>query len=327
MGSSELVALGTFVAVVLLIVGPYLLLVVRPESADRDILLQRIKTGGGPSPVSATGKSLLKEAERLSEIGLLNRALSGDGAIATYLRNLVHMSGVQLTPGKIVLGSACLAMAGYVAAVMWVPRVMFGLLAALAMGALPYLVLHIMRARRLNRFEEQFPEAVDLISRTLRAGHALATGLRMVAEEIPEPTATEFRLLHDQQNYGLPLNDGLRLFAQRIPLIDARFFVTAVLTQREAGGNLAEVLDNLSAVIRERFKIKRQLRVISAHGRLTGMVLAALPPTLGLFLLIRMPEHFSILFEEPAGIRMIIVAVCLQLLGAFMIYRITKVDY
>ena len=123
------------------------------------------------------------------------------------------------------------------------------------------------------------------------------------------------------------LPDGLRAFAERVPLIDARFFVTAVLTQREAGGNLAEVLDNLAAVIRERFKIKRQLRVVSAHGRLTGTVLAALPPSLGLFLLIRMPDHFKILLEDPAGIRMIIVAVALQLFGAFLIYKITKVDY
>jgi tight adherence protein B len=117
------------------------------------------------------------------------------------------------------------------------------------------------------------------------------------------------------------------MFARRVPLIDSQFFATAVLTQREAGGNLAEVLDNLSAVIRERFKIKRQLRVVSAHGRLTGTVLASLPPLLGVFLMIRTPEHFKILTEDPLGIRMIIVAVSLQVLGAFLIYKITKVEY
>ena len=149
----------------------------------------------------------------------------------------------------------------------------------------------------------------------------------MVAEQMPEPMKTEFRLLHDRQNFGMPLAEAMRDFAARMPLLDARFFVTAVLTQREAGGNLAEVLDNLAAVIRDRFKIKRQLRVVSAHGRLTGMVLGLLPPSLGLFLLIRMPDHFKILIEDPAGIRMIMVAVFLQLFGVFLIYRITKVEY
>ncbi|MEO6223251.1 MAG: type II secretion system F family protein [Vicinamibacterales bacterium] len=330
MGTAEMIAGATFLVVVLLVVGPYLLLVVRPESANRDMLLQRIKTGGGAASSGLsgiTGKGLLKDAERLSVIGPLNKALSGSGAMAVNLRNLVHMSGVTVTPGQFVLGSACLALMTYFLVIMWVPQPALALTAGLLMGGLPYVALRFLRARRLNKFEEQFPEAVDLISRTLRAGHALATGLRMVADEIPEPIATEFKLLHDQQNYGLPLSDGLRAFAKRVPLIDARFFVTAVLTQREAGGNLAEVLDNLSAVIRERFKIKRQLRVISAHGRLTGAVLGALPPTLGIFLMIRTPENFRILFEDPAGIRMLIVAVMLQLLGAFMIYRITKVDY
>ena len=108
-------------------------------------------------------------------------------------------------------------------------------------------MLRLLRARRLSKFEEQFPEAIDLIARTLRAGHAFTTGLRMAADELPQPVAAEFRVLHDQQNFGLPLTDALRAFARRVPIIDARFFVTAVLTQREAGGNLAEVLDNLSA--------------------------------------------------------------------------------
>lgn len=328
MGTAELVAGAMFLAVVLLVVGPYLLLVVRPEGAVRDMLRQRIKTGGAAvRPGAMAGGGLLKEVERFSVIGPLNRALSSKGAIAANLRDVVHLSGVKVTPGQIVLGSGCLALLGYMLTVMWIPRVSLGAMVGLMMGLLPYGVLRFLRARQLNKFEEQFPEAVDLISRALRAGHALTTGLRMAADELPMPVATEFKLLHDQQNYGMPITEAFRAFAQRVPLIDAKFFVTAVLTQREAGGNLAEVLDNLSAVIRERFKIKRQLRVVSAHGRLTGLVLAALPPSLGLFLLIQMPEHFKILVEDPAGIRMIVVAAFLQVFGAFLIYKITKVEY
>ena len=326
MGTAELIAGGTFLVVLLIVVVPYLLLVVRPEAATREMLHQRIKTGGSARP-GAAGQGLLKEVEQLSTFGPLQQMLSGDHAVAVNLRNVVHMSGVKVSPGQIVMGSACLALAGYILTVMWIPRPILGVIAGLLLGLIPYGVLRLLRAKRLNKFEEQFPEAVDLISRALRAGHALPTGLRMAADELPEPVAAEFKLLHDQQNYGLPVPEAFRAFADRVPLIDARFFVTAVLTQREAGGNLAEVLDNLSAVIRDRFKIKRQLRVVSAHGRLTGMVLAALPPTLGLFLLIRMPDHFKILVEDPAGIRMIFVAVGLQLLGVFLIYKITKVDY
>ncbi len=126
----------------------------------------------------------------------------------------------------------------------------------------------------MRLFEDQFPQAIDLIASSLRAGHAFTTGVSMVADEVPDPTGAEFRLLYDQQNYGMPLPDALKAFARRVPLLDARFFITAVLTQREAGGNLAEVLDNLSTLIRERSRVKRQVRVASAHGRITGWVLS-----------------------------------------------------
>ena len=126
-----------------------------------------------------------------------------------------------------------------------------------------------------------FPEAIDLIARALRAGHALTTGLGMVADEIPAPVGQEFRRLYDEQNFGMSLPEAMRAMARRVPVLDARFFVTAVLTQREAGGNLSEVLDNLASVMRERFKMKRQVRVASAHGRISAWVLSCMPPALG----------------------------------------------
>src|SRR6185436_4543923 len=136
---------------------------------------------------------------------------------------------------------------------------------ALLLAMLPTWYVRNAGKRRVRRFEEQFPEAIDLMARALRAGHALPTALNLVGQEAPEPVRTEFRVLHDEQNYGMPFPEALRSFAARIPLLDARFFVTAVLTQREAGGNLAEVLDGLAALIRERFKLKRQVRTLSAH--------------------------------------------------------------
>jgi tight adherence protein B len=137
----------------------------------------------------------------------------------------------------------------------------------------------------------------------------------------------EFRKLYDEQNFGLTLPDALRNFAGRIPVLDARFFVTAVLTQREAGGNLAEVLDNLAKVIRERFKVKRQVRVISAHGRITGWVLTGLPPAAAVATFMLSPLHIETLLGDPLGIRMIITAAVMQVLGALIIRRIVDIEY
>jgi tight adherence protein B len=179
----------------------------------------------------------------------------------------------------------------------------------------------------MRTFEEQFPDAIELIGRALRAGHAFTTGLAIVAEEAPQPVAGEFRLLYDQQNFGMPLGDAMKQFAQRIPLLDARFFVTAVLTQRESGGNLAEILSNLASVIRERFKVKRQVRVISAHGRLTGWVLSGLPPSLAMAFLVTSPNHIMTLVNDPMGVRMIFAALFLQILGTLIIRRLVNIEY
>jgi tight adherence protein B len=179
----------------------------------------------------------------------------------------------------------------------------------------------------MQRFEEQFPEAIELIARTLRAGHAFTTGLELAGEELPDPVGTEFKLLYDLQMFGQPLPDALKAFAARIPLIDARFFVTAVLTQREAGGNLAEVLDNLAAVIRERFRVKRQVRVLSAHGRITGLVLSLLPPVLAFLIFAKVPSQMMILVNDPIGPSLIIAAVTLQIIGMLAIRKLVKIEY
>jgi tight adherence protein B len=326
MGPNALLIIGVFVGVAALIVAPYYLFIARAEAAAEDLLRQRIRTGGTGTSVSRRA-GLLKDVEKFSTIGPLNTFLSGDSRVASVLRDTIQLSGVQITPGQLILGSACLAMVVYLLLAFrsGQPAVggVFGVLAAF----IPYFVVRFLRNRRLHQFEEQFPEAVDLIGRTLRAGHAFTTGLNMVAEELPQPVSGQFKMLFDQQNYGMPLPDALKEFARRVPLIDARFFVTAVLTQREAGGNLAEVLDNLGAVIRERFKIKRQLRVLTAHGRMTGIVLAMLPPVMALYMFISKPEHFRVLYEDPFGVKMIITALVLQVIGAFLIYKISDVEY
>jgi tight adherence protein B len=191
---------------------------------------------------------------------------------------------------------------------------------------MPFLVLRIKRARRLHAFEEQFPEALDLISRALKAGHAFATGLKMVADEMEEPVGPEFRKTFDEQNFGLPLKDSLENLTLRIPVLDVRFFATAVLIQRETGGNLSEILENLAHVVRERFKILRQVRVYTAHGRLTGYVLLALPAFLAVALMFINPEHMNLLFREKMGQTMLMAAIVMQTCGFLWIKRIVKIE-
>lgn len=191
---------------------------------------------------------------------------------------------------------------------------------------IPFLVLKMKRTRRLRAFEEQFPEALDLISRALKAGHAFATGLKMVADEMEEPVGPEFRKTFDEQNFGLPLKDSLENLTLRIPVLDVRFFATAVLIQRETGGNLSEILENLAHVVRERFKILRQVRVYTAHGRMTGYVLLALPAFLSVALMFINPDHMNLLFRERMGQQMLMAAIVMQTAGFLWIKKIVKIE-
>jgi tight adherence protein B len=204
---------------------------------------------------------------------------------------------------------------------LWAPfaAAVFGL-------ALPTLVLMKKRSSRLKKFEEQFPEALDLLSRAIKAGHAFQTAMGMVAEELPEPVGPEFRKTFEQQNFGLPLREALNQMTDRIPIIDVRFFVTAVLIQRETGGNLSEILDNLAHVVRERFKVLRQVRVHTAHGRFTGWVLLALPAARAIALSFINPEHMDLLFDERMGQMMLMGAVVMQAIGYVWIRQVIKIE-
>ncbi len=178
----------------------------------------------------------------------------------------------------------------------------------------------------MKKFEEMFPEALDLISRAIRAGHAFQTAMGMAADELRDPVGPEFKKAFDQHNFGLPLRDALDQLAQRVPSLDVRFFVTAVQIQRDTGGNLAEILDNLAHVVRERFKIQRQIRVHTAHGRFTGYVLVALPAALAVALSFINPEHMNLLFRERLGQMMLIIAMIMQTIGFFWIRYVIKIE-
>lgn len=191
---------------------------------------------------------------------------------------------------------------------------------------IPYAYASHRRAKRFQRFEEKFPEAIDTLARAVRAGHAFTTALEMIASEVSEPVAGEFRQLFEEQKFGLPVRDALINLADRIPLVDVKFFVTAVMLQRETGGNLAEILDNLSYVIRERFKILRQVRVHTAQGRLTMVLLMALPSTIVVIMLILNPGFIQPLFTDPVGHALIVGGITLQTVGYFFIRRIIRIQ-
>jgi tight adherence protein B len=253
----------------------------------------------------------------------LDKLFSGSGS---SLAKLIEQSGVAVTPSAIILASMTLALVCAMVSLAVFKQPFVWPLAA-AMGAfVPFGWLKYRRSSRMKRFEEQFPEALDLLSRAIRAGHAFQTAMGMCADELPEPVGTEFKKAFDQQNFGLPLKDTLHEMTERVPILDVKFFVTAVLIQRETGGNLAEILDNLAHVVRERFKILRQVRVHTAHGRFTGYVLLALPAALGVALSFINPEHMDLLFKERLGQLMIMGAIVMQTIGYIWIRKVIKIE-
>ena len=192
-------------------------------------------------------------------------------------------------------------------------------------ATLPYMYVRRRKTKRLRKFEEHFPESIDLLGRAIRAGHAFSTGLQMVADEAPEPINMEFRRVFEEQKFGLSLEDSLMSLADRIELLDMRIFVTAVLIQREVGGNLAEILDKISYTIRERFTIERQVRVYTAQGRFTGYLLAGLPIAVGFLIYMLNREYMTILWERQVGRLLIAVAAVLQIIGFFIIRKIINI--
>jgi tight adherence protein B len=315
-----------FVAVLAVVLATYWVLVVRPEEEHERHLKKRLNVKRESVLQAATG-GLLKETERLSEMPIFDRLLSQTGRVSAPLQRQLNSAGLKMTVGTLLLLSAVSGLLAYFIASYFLRAPLVGIPLGLVAAYGPFFYVGFMRNRRLVKFEEQFPEAIDLLARALRAGHAFTTGVEMVGHELPDPVGAEFRLMYDRQNFGMPVPDTLRQFAERVPIIDARFFATAVLTQRESGGNLSEVLDNLAGVIRERFKVKRQVRVVTAHGRMTGWVLSALPPALALALFLINPNQMMILVRDPLGVQMIIVAIVLQVIGTLVIRKLVNIEY
>jgi tight adherence protein B len=309
-------ALITFSVILAILVVPYWLVVMRSEDAEQRTLHKRMK----PQKLKRLERpDLLRTEQPLSTLGPLQQLLQRLALLRDPIHRQVVQSGLDVTVGTVFLASIFCGITA-VALLYWLSRSVWIALPAAAASLIPYSIVKMQANRRLWKFEEQFPEAIELIARALRAG------LSMVADEMPDPVATEFRLVYDRQAFGMQITDALRDFAKRVPLLDARFFVTACLTQRESGGNLAEVLDNLAGLIRERFVLKRHVRTVSAHGRITAWVLGGLAPTLALVLTFIAPQHMAVLVTDPLGRAMVGGVLLLQVIGVFAMRRIIDIE-
>lgn len=282
--------------------------------------VQKAERRGGVNP----GVQLVRD-EMMSSLPVLNRALL-KWSWSSRFKEFLQQSGIATRPGKVILISAVLALLAYVVTNAAHVQFPISLIGAVIAGAAPLAYIAFKRRKRLRKFEENFPEALDLLNRAVRAGHAFTTGLGMIASETSEPLAGEFRTTFEEQNFGLPLRDALQNLAERVPLIDVRFFVTALLIQKETGGNLSEILDNLAHVIRDRFRIYRDVRAKSAHGRLTAGILIVLPPLMVFALGVVNPHYMTTLYEDPIGPPILWGAAIWQVIGALLLWKIVNIE-
>lgn len=263
--------------------------------------------------------------QTLSEIPALDTLLRRSAKI-TNLQDFLSQAGLTIRAGNLLFLSGISAVV-FAGVILFLGQAsVFAVVGAIIGAFLPYSYASYRRNKRFQKFEELFPEAIDTLARAVRAGHAFTTALEMISDEVAEPIATEFRILFEEQKFGLPVRDALINLTERVPLVDVKFFVTAVMLQRETGGNLAEILDNLSYVIRERFKIQRQVRVYTAQGRLTMMLLMGLPPVIVVVMMTISPAFMRPLFTDPLGHVLIELGIGLQTLGYFVIRKIIQIQ-
>jgi tight adherence protein B len=267
--------------------------------------------------------SLLKE-RRLAESAateIFLRRIPGIGAVD----NILQQSGSKWSVGNMLAQTAMSLLAGFFFALLLQPYIVIAIFAALACSTFP--ALHIARKRhlRLKKIERQLPEAADLIARSLRAGHAFPSTLQMVAEELPDPIASEFRIVADEINYGVAMADALPRLAMRVPLTDLSYMVIAVLIQRETGGNLAELMNNISSLLRERLKLLGQVRTLSAEGRLSAWILSLLPVAVGLLMFLVNPSYIKQLTNDEAGFVLLMLACAMMFCGALWMRMIIRI--
>lgn len=271
------------------------------------------------------GVQLVRD-ELLSGIPVVNQMML-KWSWSRRLKEFVLQAGIETRPGKIVLISAVLGLGSYLVSELYNRHsFLISVGVGTVLAIVPFVYVAWKRNRRLGQFEEHFPEALDLLGRAVRAGHAFTTGLEMITKECSEPIAGEFRAVFEEQNFGLPLRDAMLNLTDRVPLLDVRFFVTALLIQKETGGNLAEILDGLARVIRDRFRIHREVKTRTAQGRMTAGILLAIPPFMMFALGAANPQYMRPLYDDPVGPVILTIAAVFQVAGAALLWKIINIE-
>ena len=310
-----------FLAVALLIEGVYLTWnSSRGPEAGRIARRLRIMSGGGHGEQNI---SIVKQ-QLLSSTPAMHRILLRIPRVE-ILNRLLLQSGLSWSVAKFAAISLLVGLAAYIAGIYFSLPLLFQLPFAGAALSLPLLQLLRLKAKRLIRIEQQLPDALDLMGRALRAGHAFPTAFKMVGDEMAAPLAGEFRAAFDEVNFGVAMPDALMNLATRVPSTDLRYFVIAVLIQRETGGNLSELLDNISSIIRDRIKLMGQIRVLSAEGKMSGWVLSLLPFCAALAINFSNPTYLEVLYTDPGGKKLLMGAGVLMFLGILAMRKIVRI--
>ena len=317
--SFVLFAVVAFLAVVLSLEGIYNVWASR-SSPEAKRIATRLEALAGEAITQAS----IERARQPSRMPRLN-ALLGATSFGQRMQRFVTASAMAVSPAELIVMSVALGAFGmFLPGLLGKPPIFGGAL-ALGLAVLPWWRVASRRRKRIERIERQFPEALDLMGRAMRAGHAFPSAVKMVADEMADPMGRDFRILFDEMNYGVPTNEALVHLAARVPVPDVSYFVVAVMIQRESGGNLAELLDKISTIVRERLKLLGEVRTLSAEGKLSAIILTALPFGVALVVNLVNPEFMQVLWTDPMGQRMVGVAIFMMLVGIMWMRSIIRI--
>jgi tight adherence protein B len=312
-----------FVFALFLVLGAYLL-ATHGTDKKRARLQKRLSEALLHSAHTEDVDVVLARNELMSEIPWVNRTLINLQA-ALQLKRMLDQADLHITPSRLLMFSFMSGMLGALAASVLTVFVPLMILAGLVCASIPVVHVWWKRKKRFDAFLYHLPDALDLISRALSAGHAFSESLHMVSTEMPEPIATEFRKAYEEQNLGLSVKLALENLTQRIPLLDLKICVTAILIQRETGGNLAEILEKVAYTIRERFRIMGDLKTLTTSSRMSAWLLCALPIFVALAVTVMNPEYMSVLWKDPRGHYLIAAALTMQITGMLIVRKILKI--
>ena len=298
----------------------------RPSASSRAVgrRLARVRMAGSGVVPNEDGAAEFLKQTTLSEIKWLNKLLEGWGT-AHKISLLLAQAESSWSVSTVLFASALLGLMGFSIVRFWIVDLIPALIAGILAAALPVLVLRAKRARRLRKFDQKLPDALDLIARALRAGHSIAAAIEIVSEEGVEPLRSEFGEVYKQQNFGIPQRDALLQLGRRVPSADLQIVITAMLVQKETGGNLVEILDRTTAVLRDRMRIQGELRVHTAQGRLTGWILCLLPVVMFCLISFANPSYTDVLIHDPVGRKLTYTGIGMMVMGGLLIRKIVKI--